>query len=346
MRYLFVALIIVGFVVPASAALPGRTEFASLDAVGGWISNYRAKPDPARLPAAVRALSQFGAFKDPETAGIYVGFIAGVISANPAKAEDLIAKMLPIAPADQWVIVRGIAYSGAPDWKDLLRKFEDRMPVRKVMIEKYLDGKLQTLDEVALEKNKPSLWEKMKSPFQSNQDAKKKPLEMTFDKSPELLDTLWGYYFATGSYGPIARIITLLPWSNDRDSTDKLTIGNMAKYTLATNASRDGGLLLMVKRASKHQPKNVAAVLDEVIDAAETMETTRMRKDALASIEELKRKGPAYKRDVSTWGQVGQGALALGCIVAATTGHVELGLPCVIGGAGSSAALSAWNNQQ
>jgi hypothetical protein len=76
------------------------------------------------------------------------------------------------------------------------------------------------------------------------------------------------------------------------------------------------------------------------------METTRMRKDALASIEELKRKGPAYKRDVSTWGQVGQGALALGCIVAATTGHVELGLPCVIGGAGSSAALSAWNNQQ
>ena len=136
------------------------------------------------------------------------------------------------------------------------------------------------------------------------------------------------------------------PASNDRDSTDKLTIGNMAKYTLATNASRDGGLLLMVKRASKHQPKNVAAVLDEVIDAAETMETTRMRKDALASIEELKRKGPAYKRDVSTWGQVGQGALALGCIVAATTGHVELGLPCVIGGAGSSAALSAWNNQQ
>jgi hypothetical protein len=102
----------------------------------------------------------------------------------------------------------------------------------------------------------------------------------------------------------------------------------------------------MVKRASKNQPKDVTVVLNEVIDAAETMETTRMRKDALASIEDLKRKGPGYKRDVSTWGQVGQGALALGCIVAATTGHVELGLPCVIGGAGSSAALSVWNNQQ
>jgi hypothetical protein len=345
MRYVFAVLIIIGFVAPASAALPGRSEFTSLDAVAGWISNYRAKPDPARLPAAVRALSQLGAFKDPETAGIYVGFIAGVISANPAKAEELIAKMVPIAPADQWVIVRAIAYSGTPEWKGLLRKFEERMPSRKVMIEKYLDGKLQTLDEVALETKKPTLWEKMRGPFQSKQDAKK-PTEMTFDKSPELLDTLWGYYFGTGSYGPIARIITLLPWSNDRDSTDKLTIGNMAKYTLASNASRDAGLLGMVKRASKNQPKDVTVVLNEVIDAAETMETTRMRKDALASIEDLKRKGPGYKRDVSTWGQVGQGALALGCIVAATTGHVELGLPCVIGGAGSSAALSVWNNQQ
>ena len=80
--------------------------------------------------------------------------------------------------------------------------------------------------------------------------------------------------------------------------------------------------------------------------AATRTAAARMRKDALASIEELKRKGPGYKRDVSTWGQIGVGALALGCIVAATTGQVEFGLPCVIGGAASSAALNFWNNQQ
>jgi hypothetical protein len=27
-------------------------------------------------------------------------------------------------------------------------------------------------------------------------------IELTFEKSPELLDTLWGYYFATGSEMP------------------------------------------------------------------------------------------------------------------------------------------------
>ena len=96
--------------------------------------------------------------------------------------------------------------------------------------------------------------------------------------------------FGTGSYGPIARIVTLLAWANDRDSVDKLTIGNMAKYTLASNAGRDPALLSLLKPAAKNQPKEVAVVLNEVIEAAETMETTRLRKDALASIEDLKRK--------------------------------------------------------
>ena len=45
----------------------------------------------------VRSLSALQAFKDTETSGAYVGFIAGVLGANPARASDLIAKMLPIA---------------------------------------------------------------------------------------------------------------------------------------------------------------------------------------------------------------------------------------------------------
>src|SRR5258706_251685 len=92
--------------------------------------------------------------------------------------------------------------SGIPDWKDLLRKFEERLALRKVMIDKYLDGKLQTLDQVALEKKSPTVWEKVRGQFQSSDDTKK-TTEMTYDKAPELLDTLWGYYFATGSHGRV-----------------------------------------------------------------------------------------------------------------------------------------------
>jgi hypothetical protein len=138
----------------------------------------------------------------------------------------------------------------------------------------------------------------------------------------------------------------MLPWSKEPDSVEKLTVGGMAKYTLVSNATRSHDLLAMLKRASPHQPKSVAPILKEVIEAAETLEGARVRKEALAAIEELKTKGPGYKREVSLWGKVGEGALAIGCIAAAAAGQVALGLPCVIGGATSSAALQAWDGQK
>ena len=68
----------------------------------------------------------------------------------------------------------------------------------------------------------------------------------------------------------------------------------MAKYTLAINSARNADLLANLKwAAGRPQPDGVKPVLTEVIEAAETFETAKLRADALASIEELKRKGPA-----------------------------------------------------
>jgi hypothetical protein len=266
-----------------------------------------------------------------------------VLGANPARAEDLVGKLIgAMPPSDQWVIVRALAYSGLPNWKVVMEKFADRMPSRKVMIEKYLSGALPTLDEIALEKPSASLWDKMRDPFKTK---KPNPPQVSFEQAPELLDTLWGIYFATGSERPIMRMLPMLAWSKERDSVDKLTVGSMAKYTLVNNAVRDAELIAMLKRASAQQKKEVVAVLKEIIEAAETMETTRVRKDALAAIDDLKRKGPASKQDMTMWGKIGQGALALGCIAAVATGQVQFGLPCVIGGAASSAALTYYGNQ-
>jgi hypothetical protein len=102
----------------------------------------------------------------------------------------------------------------------------------------------------------------------------------------------------------------------------------------------------MIKRARDSRPPEVASVLTEVIDAAETAETAKLRKEATAAIEDIRRKGPGYRRNISMWGQVGQGALAVGCIAAAAAGAIVLGIPCVIGGGVSSAALSFWEKQQ
>jgi hypothetical protein len=322
---------------PASAAPLRPGELGSTEAVLRWINVYRTRRDFAHVPVAVRALSQLGVLKDPENSAVYVGFIAGIIGANPDKADELIGKILPLPPEDEWALVRGIAYSGAPGWKDMLNRLVDRLPGRRLMIERYVTGKLPTLDDVVYAAA-PTTMDKVKNFMTFG----KPPEAVKLDASSEVLDTMWGYYFASGSYGPVSRILLMLPWSKERDDAERLTVGNMAKYTLASNAARDADLLAMLKRGVDRQPADVKPILVEVIEAAETMEIAHIRKAALASIDDLKRKGPGSKRDISTWGQIGQGAVALGCIAAAAAGQIEIGIPCVVGGAISSAALNYW----
>ena len=113
----------------------------------------------------------------------------------------------------------------------------------------------------------------------------------------------------------------------------------MAKWTLAQNAARNDDLLTMLKKISNDADPKVRKPLGEVIEAAETLELSKLRKDALASIDELKAKGPESLRNYNWWGQAGQTVLALGCVAAGVLGQVEFGIPCVVGGAASTAAL-------
>ena len=169
-------------------------------------------------------------------------------------------------------IVRAIAYSDLPDWKDLMLKFAERMPARKALIDRFVYGKQPTIKDVAL-------------------DAGTSPL-----------DIMWGLYFATGSFEPISRIVSILTWAKDQNNVERLTIGSMAKLSLATNASRDKELLDMLKGSMNSEGKETRVVLQEVIDAAETFEFGKVRKDAVAAIDQLKMKGPASARNFSWWG--------------------------------------------
>lgn len=302
---------------PVLAAPPTKpTGFSQSEQILRWINNYRLKPEPDRLPEAVKAMVALGVLRELDSAGVYVGFTAGVLGANPAKAEKLVTAMFPMRPEDQVLIVRAIAYSDLPGWKELLGKFIERMPARKVLIDRHLFGKAPTL------------------------------MELPLDSGPGALDALWGYYFATGSAKPIQRIVTALPWSMERNDTDKLTTGSMVKLTLAVNATRDQELLSILQDEVTRQPKEVAIPLRQVVEAAETYETGKIRKEALASIDEIKRKGSADFRNWNWWGQAGTTALALGCVAAGAMGQVQVGLPCVIGGALSTAAVKYLGPQQ
>ncbi len=147
MRYAALVTSIFLLVQPAVASTtPEIDPRASLSVVQQWIYNYRAKPDYAHVPAAVRVLFHAQSFKEPENSGIYLGFIAGAIGSNPAKAEQLVTSFFPVPPEDEWVIVRAIAYSGLPDWRNLLRKVAPRMIHQK----SFCQGRQEAADDAHL----------------------------------------------------------------------------------------------------------------------------------------------------------------------------------------------------
>jgi hypothetical protein len=138
----------------------------------------------------------------------------------------------------------------------------------------------------------------------------------------------------------------MLPWSKSRDTVDKLTVGSMARYTLASYAIRDANLREFLRSELSRQKEPIRAPLAEVVEAADTVQIGALRRDALAAVDELKTKGSDSRRNLDFWGQVGVGAVALGCVSAAALGQVAVGIPCVIGGSASQGLLSFWQKQQ
>jgi hypothetical protein len=342
MRAVIAVLLLMILAGPVQATTLGQTDKEQPDAGLKWMKDYQENPAPQEVPGLIKRLSGQGAFEQPEQAGVYVGFLAGVLHDNPDQAVALAADCLPLPFKDQWLVVRAIAYSGLEDWERVMIDFARHLPERKHLMRYYISGQLPTLDEIPFAPKEASALERLREAFRwgrDSNDSKPAPVEITYATHPELIDVQWGLYFATGEDRPIAWIAALLPWSDERDSLEKLTVGGMAKFTLAVNAARDPALLAVLRRIRPRQPDAVRPILGEVIITAETADTARLQNDVTAAIDELRQKGPGSQRATAWWAEMGQVALSLGCVGASALGQVQLGVPCVVGGALSSAAL-------
>lgn len=312
-------------------------KFSTPEKIISWINSYRKDPSPTLVPAAVQSMQKLGLFKDQEKSGFLIGFIAGTLANNQVEADILVSNILPLPPKDQAVVIKAIAYSGLPEWRTLLQKFKDQMPLRHHLINQYLAGEKKTLKELKL------------------------------DTGAEVLDTLWGYYAATGYYEPVIQIIGALKWSKNEKSSknpgfkgmlsalswkkdkkivEKVTIGNMAKWTLASNAERDRDLINLYKIQIKHQPKAIRPALQDVINSAERFEADDLRKDALSAINEVKRRNPEGQPAWSTASYAGSLAISTACVVAGATGNAAIAAPCVISGALYSGVVKLFSATQ
>jgi hypothetical protein len=294
--------------------------FATPDSLLEWVYNYRSHKSPSRVPAAVQSMRELGLFRDEEKAAFCTGFIAGVLGDNPKDGPRLVAKMLPMPDKDQAVLIRAIAYSGRPDWRDLLTKYKDRMPLRGPLIDSYLSGEAKTLMQVDLN-------------------------EVT------VIYSLWGYYVATGQYEPVVRIMQALRWSknkndggfsvskifsgwkNDPSAVDKISTGATAKWTLASYAERHRDLLNLYRAEYERQPPEIAKPLRDVIVAAQAFESEKVRKDQVGAIEDAQKLQATNEAGMSKAATAGSIAIATGCVAASALGQFYVAVPCVIGGA-------------
>jgi hypothetical protein len=304
-------------------AQPQHSEgsFSTPERLVDWVYNYHAHPTPWRVPAAVRAMRELGLFTDEEKGAFCTGFIAGVLGSNPKDGSALVGKMLPMPDKDQAVLIRAIAFSGRPDWREFLTKYKDRMPLRQPLIDSYLSGKAKTLMEIDL------------------------------SDGASVVYTLWGYYVATGQYEPVVRIMQALRWSknkndgnfslkkifsnwrNDPSAVDKISTGATAKWTLASYAERNRDLLSLYRAEYEHQPKEIAQPLRDVIVAAEAFESEKIRKDQFGAIEDAQKLKATNEAGMSKAATAGSIAIATGCVAASALGQIYIAVPCVIGGA-------------
>ena len=304
------------------AAPEPQDAFASVDRLMDWISNYRKHKTPSRVPAAVHAMQDFGLFGDEEKAWFCTGFIAGVLGSNPKDGPGLIPRMFPLPDKEQAVIIRAIAYSGRPDWRELLEKNLSRMPLRRPLIDDFLAGKRPILMELPLDHG----------------------------GSPGIY-ALWGYYVATGQHEPVVRIMQALRWSKNKDDSgfsfrkvfsgwgrdpsavEKITTGGTAKWTLASYAERDRELLSLYRAEYDRQPEDVAKPLKDVIEAAEIFESEKIRKDQFGAIEDAQKAQMTNEAGMSKGATAGSIAIATGCVAASALGQAYIALPSVLGGA-------------
>jgi len=296
--------------------------FSSPDRLMDWMSNYRNHKSPSRVPVAVHAMKDYGLFADEEKAWFCTGFIAGVLGSNPKDGPNLIPGMFPMPDKEQAVIIRAIAYSGRPDWRELLEKTSQRTPLRRPLIDDFLAGKRPTLMELPLDTG----------------------------GSPGIY-ALWGYYVATGQYEPVVRIMQALRWSkrkgdsgfsfrkvftgwgSDPSAIDKITTGGTAKWTLASYAERDRALLALYRAEYARQPQDISVPLKDVIDAAEIFESEKVRKDQFGAIEDAQRAQMSNESGMTKGATAGSIAIATGCVAASALGQAYIALPCVLGGA-------------
>lgn len=203
---------------------PPPTEFTSDNEFRNWFAFYYRKPDPDRLPAAVRFMDRNGYLsRHPDIASI---FIAKVLEANPDKVKDWFADLASENQSTWNVLVISAWLAKTPDFRGLIAA-----NIHKADVDQQ--KRMKTLED--------------KDPYQFDMRT-----VQIYD--PRQINMLWAAFSVTGDQQYVIRIIDLVEMYTAETGEIESQIGEAAIMTLANNSMQYDEVRKLCQSAEERHP--------------------------------------------------------------------------------------------
>ena len=223
----------------SSAHPSADAMFQSIEDAAHWFTFYYKNPEPAKIPPAIKYMSDARLLDDNSAIPPIFGFLAGTFRNNPEKVSAWVEELSSLREPHLSVVLFGLWYADLPDSRKHVYAILDVHPQIKEQYEFFYTRSPTKVEDIPLEKG---AW---------------------------VLDALWGTFMATGEKAPVVRIMTTLPWIDVKGDANRLLVGGAARWSLTSNAAQHEKVLEICEDEVARQPDHIAEKLHEVIANAQ-----------------------------------------------------------------------------
>jgi len=222
-----------------------KPHFTSIEQFQEWAEWFYKHPDPDHFPDALFYIFRLHLHEVEDLGPTTAGFVAGIFHRYPGKIKDW-AGSFDCLTTDEIIFVSfSLWLSGAPD----------SIAVSEDLIKKLPDGREKNELMGRFGVSPPSIDD---MPFEG----------------PDVIDILWGWFFATGDAGCIRRIISaLLP--------DNMIPTDMIRSSLLTNAVDHERVLEILEEQLHYSSPDLVDELVDIIRQAKKIKKQKTRQKPL-----------------------------------------------------------------
>ncbi len=224
------------FMVSLSFAVAG---FKSTEEFGSWMTNYYLKPEPEKTASAIEYFSDSSLYKSNATLPT-----AAFFSALFKKDSVLMKKTFNEVETGgsenaKIMIINVLSLTHTPEAKELLERVRETWKSERFqgLVARQLARPHEDLYSVAV-------------------------------RSPQVLDMLWGAFFATGEDVPVKRVISVIHLEQDGHGEERV-IGGTANWSLGSNAKQHRRVLEICREEAKKAQGATKELLEKIIKEAE-----------------------------------------------------------------------------